>query len=749
MRKRSGFFAAQWIGFVVALVAGLGLSSIGQAQPDYPPALWNQAYPGHWYTSGNGHYFCVIHDMEGYYEATISYFQQPTQGGTNSFASIYYCVNGIYNGKDTAHSHTGDTPADGLAGEITQMVREQYWAWHVLCWNTYMFGTEHEGFVDSPVWYTEAMYQASAGLQRHLCSNYGIPMDRNHIIGHNEWQNATWTNWMATNWPQIDTTCNNHTDPGQYWNWTHFMALVTSNTPTLAQQPYNRAVQQGSNATFSVFAGGVTPLTYHWYFNGNIITGATKSAYTVSNAQPTNAGNYSIVISNSAGAATSSVAALTVSPTVTWYTAFSDNFETASSATNWNLFTSGTNYTTNWAFDYTSATYSFNGTNMTIPVAPGTTNGTKLGLKITVNKNSATGVATGLSLYPKGQTYSSNYALQFDMWMNYAGGSGGGTGSTEYSTYGINHTGTRVNWGGGSASASDGVWFTADGEGGATTDYLAYVGNPSGNPTVLSFAASGLGANGATTNDAAIEPTYYPIFPLPNYETPNSPGKHWVQGEVNQINGVVTWKLNGVVVAQRTNTSSFTSGDVMLGYMDIFASLSSPLADTYVIYDNVRVLAQAIAPAITQQPTNLLVNAGGNATFTASASGTPPPTYQWYFGSTLINGATNSSYVKTNAQPSDVGNYSVKASNVVTTVTSSNAALSVTTIQLSAPQYVDGQLQFTVAGAPGPGYTILTSSNLVDWVTLAVFTNTNGTFNFTNAVDPNNFEEFYRVSAAP
>ena len=131
---------------------------------------------------------------------------------------------------------------------------------------------------------------------------------------------------MAVNYPQIDTTCNNHTDPGPYWNWTYFMALVASNTPTLAEQPFNRAVQQGSNATFTVFAGGVTPLTYHWYLNGGVISGATKSSYTIASAQPANAGNYSIVISNSTGATTSSVATLTVIPNVTWYTAFSEQF---------------------------------------------------------------------------------------------------------------------------------------------------------------------------------------------------------------------------------------------------------------------------------------------------------------------------------------------------------------------------------------------------------------------------------------
>ncbi len=190
-------------------------------QPDYPGAKWAQAYPGHWYTTGYEHNFVVIHDMEGYYLSTISYFQQ---SGTQ--ASIYYCVNGL---KDNSN--------DAPAGEITQMVEEKYWAWHVVCWNRYMFGIEHEGFVNNPAWYTDAMYQASAKLTAYLCDKYGIPKDRNHIIGHQEWQNGTWVNWINTTYnpqlqakgiPGIDPTCNNHTDPGQYWNWTYYMSLVTA-----------------------------------------------------------------------------------------------------------------------------------------------------------------------------------------------------------------------------------------------------------------------------------------------------------------------------------------------------------------------------------------------------------------------------------------------------------------------------------------------------------------------------------------
>ena len=47
-----------------------------------------------------------------------------------------------------------------------QSVRESNYAWHAVGWNTYMFGTEHEGFVSNPAWFTEAMYQSSASLHR-------------------------------------------------------------------------------------------------------------------------------------------------------------------------------------------------------------------------------------------------------------------------------------------------------------------------------------------------------------------------------------------------------------------------------------------------------------------------------------------------------------------------------------------------------------------------------------------------------
>ena len=138
----------------------------------------------------------------------------------------------MQNGSDSGHGEVESNPVDAPAGEITQMVRVKFWAWHVLCWNEYMFGIEHEGFVNSPAWYSEAMYQASAALQRSLCTRYGIAMDRNHIIHRAQRMAKPYLDrldveQLARRSIPLATT---HTDPGQYWNWTYFMQLVTGST---------------------------------------------------------------------------------------------------------------------------------------------------------------------------------------------------------------------------------------------------------------------------------------------------------------------------------------------------------------------------------------------------------------------------------------------------------------------------------------------------------------------------------------
>jgi len=84
------------------------------------------------------------------------------------------------------------------------------------------------------------------------------------------------------------------------------------NLPTIATQPQSQTVFLGGSPTFGVAASGKSPLSYQWRFNGAGIAGAGGSSYTKTNVQATDAGNYSVVVSNLFGTVTSVNAVLTV-----------------------------------------------------------------------------------------------------------------------------------------------------------------------------------------------------------------------------------------------------------------------------------------------------------------------------------------------------------------------------------------------------------------------------------------------------
>ena len=82
--------------------------------------------------------------------------------------------------------------------------------------------------------------------------------------------------------------------------------------PTIVTHPQSQTATVGSNVTLTVSATGSIPLSYQWLVNGTTLTGATASSLTLTNVQMNQAGNYSVVVSNSAGSASSSNALLTV-----------------------------------------------------------------------------------------------------------------------------------------------------------------------------------------------------------------------------------------------------------------------------------------------------------------------------------------------------------------------------------------------------------------------------------------------------
>jgi len=99
------------------------------------------------------------------------------------------------------------------------------------------------------------------------------------------------------------------------WNKTNWLLTAYAPTaPVIIAQPQNQTVAPSNSVSFTVAVSGSANLSYQWYFNTNApIANATNSTFTLGNVQSTNAGVYSVVVTNVAGSITSTNAFLTVS----------------------------------------------------------------------------------------------------------------------------------------------------------------------------------------------------------------------------------------------------------------------------------------------------------------------------------------------------------------------------------------------------------------------------------------------------
>ncbi len=185
----------------------LGNDNDNVQSTDYGPAIWNPAATCNYSVGRTQAISAVtIHDTEGSYAGTISWFQNCA-----AVVSAHYVI------------RSSD-------GQITQMVAEADRAYHVGSENQYTIGIEHEGYASQTGWYTNAMYAASAGLCADICnSGYGIDPLR-----------TGWWPWLSTtyyNVSGIPGSCTKikghqhfpnqtHTDPGPNWDWNYFYMLI-------------------------------------------------------------------------------------------------------------------------------------------------------------------------------------------------------------------------------------------------------------------------------------------------------------------------------------------------------------------------------------------------------------------------------------------------------------------------------------------------------------------------------------------
>jgi alpha-tubulin suppressor-like RCC1 family protein len=83
--------------------------------------------------------------------------------------------------------------------------------------------------------------------------------------------------------------------------------------PRIGRPPLGRALKTGDNAVFNALAVGGLPLHYQWLRDGSSVAGQTNQTLTLTNAHPSEAGDYQLVAMNDFGSATSAVATVTVS----------------------------------------------------------------------------------------------------------------------------------------------------------------------------------------------------------------------------------------------------------------------------------------------------------------------------------------------------------------------------------------------------------------------------------------------------
>ncbi|MEV0964295.1 N-acetylmuramoyl-L-alanine amidase [Streptomyces sp. NPDC049910] len=189
-------------------VARLGLRTADRTLTECPVTVACEWIPAPYEEFGEGDYgnhdkadrpasqsveYIVIHDTEATWDTTLRLVQDP------EYVSWHYSL------------RSSD-------GHVAQHLRLKDVGWHAGNWfvNAKSIGLEHEGFLASPdAWYTEAMYRSSARLVRYLARRYGVPLDRQHIIGHD---NVPGT--LPSTIPGM------HTDPGPFWDWAHYFTLL-------------------------------------------------------------------------------------------------------------------------------------------------------------------------------------------------------------------------------------------------------------------------------------------------------------------------------------------------------------------------------------------------------------------------------------------------------------------------------------------------------------------------------------------
>jgi Concanavalin A-like lectin/glucanases superfamily/Immunoglobulin domain/Bacterial Ig domain len=384
--------------------------------------------------------------------------------------------------------------------------------------------------------------------------------------------------------------------------------------PVLVVSPQATSVPTGINVTFQSLAAGTSPLSYQWLFENTNITGATNFTLQLTNVQAAQAGDYSVVITNTFGVTNSTNAVLTVFPAVCE--------PPPTGIVGW------------WA-GQGNANDSFGTNNGTLEGGAGFGPG-EVGQAFSFNGSSQYMQAPDSSNWDFG---THNYSIE--LWAKF--NSAGGTQTLVAHDTGGGQLNKWMFWLSGGQlqmyvfSQATGIVAMSSGAFTPVVNQWYHLG-VTRNGSVFSFYVDGV-LDGIVTNAVAI-----PVAstPLTIGEAENG---NYLAGEEDEV-----------TIYDR--------------------ALST--AEMQAIYDAGSAGKCSLPPVITSQPQSETVAAGATASFNVMATGNQPLSYQWLVNQSNIPAATNATLILTNAQASQSGNnYSVLVMNNAGSTNSSNAVLTV------------------------------------------------------------------------
>lgn len=244
------------------------------------------------------------------------------------------------------------------------------------------------------------------------------------------------------------------------------------------------------------------------------------------------------------------------------------------------------------------ATFAYDYSALGISSAPGASGGSTKGLRLQANIAGAT--FGGLSVSPLGQSFTGDFVMTADVWLNYLNtAAGSGSGTTQLGGMGWGTAGTSAQW---AASTQDSVHFGTTLDGGSASDYRAY---SSAAPTSY---ATGNAVYGTTSNNnsnayytSAFAATPVPLsqsalFPTQAGSSPaGTTGFRWRQWRIEKAGNSLTWKIDGTLLGTVDLTTVTTSAtkNILINMFDSNAgSATDPNGLNTMIVDNVQVVPE-------------------------------------------------------------------------------------------------------------------------------------------------------------